>query len=308
VPQPFVPHFGLHPLAALLTVLSPATWARTIVFAQVVLGAIGMWLLGTHLNLRPAVRALCTLTHLLAAPTQNYVLTDFWPSHHLVWASAPWVLWMTWRILEGRVVHPWRAGLALGLVTGVVAASTNPGHLAVYVVLALAVALVHRHAMLQHAGAFAIAAAVAVSIVAPTVVQIVTERPLFPTEALSNVPDPAAFSGSLARHADALHRGSPRDSGGTRLRMAAGGAAGSGHRPRPLVADVVHLVDTGLICVCPLSVPRPGHLVRDPPRGIGGARPVDAPRWPLAGAGHRCSPGRRSNFGGAPVRGASLGY
>ncbi len=187
-PQPFVPHFGLHPLLPLLAVLSPVTWVRILLLAHTLAGAAGMWMLCRRLQLACAVGAVCVVTYLLAAPVQNYVLSDFWPTPFLVWTASPWVLLFTWRLLEDSWRHSWRAGLALGVVAGVTIANTNPGHAAIYVAPALGIGMVYGRAVRQRWAAVALALVVGTAIAAPNVAHLVNERRLFADAlGLSNV-------------------------------------------------------------------------------------------------------------------------
>jgi hypothetical protein len=198
VPHPFVPHFGFHPLLPLLAVLSPVMWVRLLLLAHSIAGAVGMWLIGRRLQLAAAVSAVCIVTYLLAAPVQNYLLSDFWPSHYLVWTASPWILLLTWSILEDRSRGSWRAGLALGLLTGVTLANTNPGHAAVYAPLALGMLVAYRRAIRQQWAALALALIVAAAIAAPTAAHLFGERRFFLDNlALSNVPEPLPFRAAL---------------------------------------------------------------------------------------------------------------
>jgi hypothetical protein len=179
MPQPFTPNFRMHPLLPLLAVMSPATWARLFLVAHTLLGAAGMWQLTRYLNMTGVVRAVCVATFLLATPAQNYSLTDFWPSHYVVWTSAPWLLLFAWKTLEaeGRPLRFW--SVALGVSAGLVIANTNPGHVIVYAVLAGAVVLVHWRQALPRSGWIAIAAGIAVAIASPNLLQLAHERALF---------------------------------------------------------------------------------------------------------------------------------
>src|SRR5690606_22634690 len=83
IPQPFVPTFTLHPLAPLLAAVSPVTWGRVLLAAHTVAGALGMWRLMRRVGASPLAGGMATLTFLLSAPTQNYAIVQFWPSHYL---------------------------------------------------------------------------------------------------------------------------------------------------------------------------------------------------------------------------------
>lgn len=193
IPQPFVPSFVLHPLAPLLAWIPPIPWVRLLLIAHSVVGAIGMWLVGAVLGLPPIVRATGVVTFLLAAPVQNYVLSDFWPSHHVVWTLLPWVFLMTWRVLDPAISHSsarrWAGGL--GLVSGIIAANANPAYLIVFVPLAVAVLGVPWRTTMRRAGWIAAAALIAGAISAPIIVHLVTEWPYFDPELeRPNIQDP----------------------------------------------------------------------------------------------------------------------
>lgn len=191
IPQPMVPNFDMHPLVPLLAVVSPTTWARLILVAHTLLGAVGMWQLGRMLRLTPLVRAVCVFTFLLATPTQNYTLSDFWPSHYVMWTSAPWLLLITWRMLEatGRDVRRYSA--TLGVCAGLVLATTHPGHVPVYGVVVLAVMAGQWRAVLARWRWLLAAALIALAIGSPGLTQLATERRIFnPDMGISKLPEP----------------------------------------------------------------------------------------------------------------------
>ena len=198
IPQPFVPTFILHPLAPLLAVTSPVTWARILLSAHVAWGAAGMWLLLRHLGATGLSRGIATATFLLASPVQNYALVQFWPSHLVVWTTAPWLLLAAWRLLDadGRSRQTWSLGL--GLLTGLVLANTNPGHVAVYAVLVAGVAAGRWRAVAARVGPLAQSALIALALAAPTLAQLWHERPYFaPGLGLANVREPIPWWGVL---------------------------------------------------------------------------------------------------------------
>lgn len=182
VPQPFVPNFSLHPLAPLLAWMSAIAWVRLLLVAHSIVGAVGMWRLGgAVLGFPPMVRAAVVATFLFSAPLQNYVLIDFWPSHHLVWTLLPWMLIMAWRVIDPGTseshVRRWAGGL--GLVSGVVAANANPAYLVVFIPLAVAIIVSRWRTTRRRVRWIAVAALIAGAMAAPLVVQLVTERPYF---------------------------------------------------------------------------------------------------------------------------------
>jgi hypothetical protein len=190
-PQPLTPNFLLHPLSPLLPVLGPIAWSRTVVVAHTLLGAGGMWHVTKRLALSPIVRAICVVSFLLATPVQNYVLTDFWPSHYVVWTSMPWLLLLAWRGLEAEERVLRRVMIALGLCGGLVVANTNPGHVIVYTTVASAVAIANWRRVASRWQWFVLAAVLAAAIASPTLVQLAHERTFFASDVQrSDVPDP----------------------------------------------------------------------------------------------------------------------
>src|SRR5262249_49541092 len=129
VPQPFVPSYSFHPLALLMLWMRPVPWVRLLLAVHTVVGGIGMWRLSSALALPPVVRAAGVVTFLFSAPVQDYVLDDYWPSHYVVWTLLPWLLWMTWRLIDSaaaseRNTRRWAAGV--GLLAGIAATNGNP--------------------------------------------------------------------------------------------------------------------------------------------------------------------------------------
>jgi hypothetical protein len=179
IPQPLTPNFWLHPLLPLLPWLGPVMWVRVLLLTHTLLGAAGMWQLTKTMGLQPITRAVCVVTFVLAAPVCNYLFTDFWPSHYVVWTSMPWVLVLVWRTLDGdRSKVPLRS-LALGLSAGLVMANTNPGHILVYITLLLAVALTNLRRLVARWRWIALAMLIAGAIASPNIAQLTHERRMF---------------------------------------------------------------------------------------------------------------------------------
>jgi hypothetical protein len=183
MPQPMIPNFHMHPLVPLLAVISPVNWLRLLYAAHTVIASFGMWRLGRMLRLTPLTAAVCVFTFLLATPTQNYALTDLWPSHFVMWTSAPWLLLLAWRLLESEGREALRLSVLLGLAAGIVLASTHPGHAPVYATVVLALAAARWDAMLARWRPLLIAAAIALTIASPNLLQLSTERQLFAQDA-----------------------------------------------------------------------------------------------------------------------------
>lgn len=179
IPLPLVPNFHMHPLVPLLTAVSPVTWARLFYLAHTILGAIGMWQLGRAVSLTRLTNAACVFSFLLATPTQNYLLSDFWPTHYLVWTSAPWLLLFAWRFLAASGRDLWRRSLLLGVVAGIVLANTNPGHVIVYGTVTLAIVAARWRAVVPRWRGAVLVAALALTISSPNHVQLALERMIF---------------------------------------------------------------------------------------------------------------------------------
>lgn len=179
LPQPMVPNFNLHPLVPLLGLIPPATWVRLIYVVHTVIGAVGMWQLGAALQLTRAVRAVCVFTFLLATPTLNYGFTDSWPSHYVMWTTAPWLLLLAWRLLDSAGTRLALTATALGLVAGLVLATTHPGHVPVYGIVVLAIALTRWTAVSARGKWLLAAAAIAIAISSPNLLQLMLERSVF---------------------------------------------------------------------------------------------------------------------------------
>jgi hypothetical protein len=195
IPQPLTPNFWLHPLVPLLPLLGPVMWVRLLLLAHTLLGASGMWQLTKTLGLTPLTRSVCVATFVLAAPVCNYVFTDFWPSHYVVWTSMPWVLVLWWRILDGDSRKALLRSLALGLSAGLIVASTNPGHILVYITLLLAVALTNAGRLAARWPWIAMSALIAVLIASPNIAQLVHERRMFdPNLGVDAVGNPLTWS------------------------------------------------------------------------------------------------------------------
>src|SRR5262249_19091917 len=163
-PHPLVPNFLLHPLVPMLAVISPVTWVRLLLFVHTAFGVAGMWALGRTLGLRPMTNAACVCTFLFSAPSQQYLSTDFWPSHHIVWTSAPVLLLAVRPVPEADVheVRRWSVGLGLG--AGLVAACSNPAYFIVYLVPLAAILAAQWRAVRRRSWWLVIAALLALAI------------------------------------------------------------------------------------------------------------------------------------------------
>jgi hypothetical protein len=191
IPQPMVPNFNLHPLVPLLGILSPVVWVRLLYVGHTIVGAAGVWQLCRALQVTPIVRGVTVLTYLLATPTSNYALTDLWPSHYVMWTSAPWLLLLAWRLLAATGRDAVRIAVLLGLAGGIVLATTHPGHAPVYGPVILAVAAARVEALKARGRWVVLAVLLALAIASPNLVQLTTEQQVFDDElAIVKFPEP----------------------------------------------------------------------------------------------------------------------
>jgi hypothetical protein len=195
LPLSLTPSFELHPLLPALALLEPANWARLLVIGHLLWGAAGIWMLTRAAGVSAVPRAVCVITFLFATPVQNYVMTDFWPSHLVAWTTMPWILLMTWRVMDAADPDVWFWAVALGLTTGLLLANTNPGHVVVYGTLGAATIAAHARRVAARWRWFGIAALIATAIAAPMLLQLRHEIVLFdPNLSLANVLDPLPAS------------------------------------------------------------------------------------------------------------------
>ena len=171
----------LHPLVPLLTIMRPDQWARVLYGFQIVVGTAGIVSVARHVRLSWPITAVCGASFLLAAPGQQYVLTDFWPTVFVGWTLSPWVLLATWKLLDAEETwHKVLCSVSLGLLGGVWAANGHLGYLLVYVPGFLALAMVHWRGIARSPWMWVLSIAIAGAVVAPTGWQIWDEYAQFP--------------------------------------------------------------------------------------------------------------------------------
>jgi hypothetical protein len=220
LPQPLIANYWLHPLLPLLAFTSPIAWMQIVLLVHTIAGALGMWRLSRALEIRPIVSSVCVATFLLATPSQNYVLTDFWPSPWIALTTMPWVLLGVWRVIEGPPRHLLMWSVLLGLGSGLVVANGNPGTLLIYGVFVPALVIARRPALLRRWQYVAAAAIIALAIAAPNLALLGSEQARFTSDLMrgsgGNALPPSAawdiflrpFSSSGAPWPDELvHRG-----------------------------------------------------------------------------------------------------
>jgi hypothetical protein len=182
LPHPLHPALLLHPLMPIFGVLAPDTAARILYVAHAALGVAGCWWLVRHLGGGPWAAGLAGCTWALSTPSQNYVLTDFWPVEFVVWSLAPYLLLLAIRVLDAPVRgRPWVDAMAFGLVAGLMWANGHAGYVPVFFLpLAIMFAAHWRRVGRCWAG-FALAVCVGLAVAGPTLAHLLAEFARFPT-------------------------------------------------------------------------------------------------------------------------------
>jgi len=181
MPHPMSPSLLLHPFMPLFAWVDPGTVTRLMFVLHAAIGAFGCWLLLRHCGGRSWTSAIAGVTWLLATPSLNYVLTDFWMAEFVAWSLAPWLLLCGLQLLDAPPPgQPWLVAAGFGLVAGLIGANGHSGHMPVFfVALAATFATDWRRAR-RVWPALALASGIAIAIAAPALVQLATEVGRFP--------------------------------------------------------------------------------------------------------------------------------
>ncbi len=181
LPHPLVPAFTLDPVLPLFALLPPDRATTILYGVHAVVGVAGCWLLTRAAGAHRWAAALAAATWALASPSQNYVITDFWPAEFVGWSIAPWLLLTAMRLLEATSRRAaWRAGVAHGLVAGLMVANGHPGHVPVFFAALAAMYLATPARTWRVRGPLLAALAVGAAVAAPTLVHVITEYLRFP--------------------------------------------------------------------------------------------------------------------------------
>jgi len=173
MPHPLGQSFVWHPLMPLLAAMRPDHWVVLLLLTHVAAGAAGMMHLGRLLALRPLVAATATATFLLASTTQNFLLTDFWPSAFFGWTLMPWVLGAMVRLLRATASRERRRAAALlALFAGLALANGHPGYMLVYGVPVATFLAAGARPALDRPGAWLLAIVLVLGLVAPLLVHL----------------------------------------------------------------------------------------------------------------------------------------
>jgi len=181
VPQPFAQSLSMHPLVALLAVMPVVPWVQLFYSVHLVLGATGMWLVLRRVGVSTLASATGVATFVLAAPAQNYVLRDFWPTAWSVYTLAPLVLLGILALLEART-QPERltASVGLGLAAGLVGSTGHQGVVVVFIPAFLVFMTPHVRKVVRDWRWWLLAAAIATIVSAPVAVRLLEEAELSP--------------------------------------------------------------------------------------------------------------------------------
>ncbi|MGE3274335.1 MAG: hypothetical protein AB7O67_04430 [Vicinamibacterales bacterium] len=197
MPHPLGQNFVWHPLMPLLTVLRPDRWVVLLLVTHTIVGAAGVMWLGRVIGLGPAPSAVATATFLLASTTQNFVLTDFWPSGLVGWTLMPWIVGLILRLVGAPDDRARRLlACGLGLVAGLAIDNGHPGYMTVYGAPVVACVAVHWRRLLRDWRWWALATIIMLAVAGPTILQVGTEVGRFaPGLPRANYDDPLRWAG-----------------------------------------------------------------------------------------------------------------
>jgi hypothetical protein len=181
MPGPLGPSLVFHPLMPLLGFLPADAWIAILLTVHLVLGGVGMWRLGLTLRLSPPACALCAATMLLATPTQNYVLTDFWPTLFVTWTTVPWLVIGFLHLIERKEREgSLSVAAATGTLGGLIVANGHPGYLLVYGPALLVLMAWHWRTIVRDWRLWTVVTMAGVAVAAPTLLHLATEFLRFP--------------------------------------------------------------------------------------------------------------------------------
>jgi hypothetical protein len=181
VPQPFGHSLSMHPLMPLLAVMPVVAWVQLFYLSQLVVAAIGIWLLLRRFGVSALATGVGTATWVLSSPAQNYALTDFWPSAWPVFALMPLLVLAMVAMVDDTPRSPrWTIALGLGLTAGVIGATGHQGYLIVFIPGCVAFLALHARRIARQWHWWLAAAIVAAVIAAPIVLHLSTELALAP--------------------------------------------------------------------------------------------------------------------------------
>ena len=195
LPHPLHPALLTHPFVLLFGLLAPDTAARMLYAAHAVVGVVGCWWLVRALGPGPWAAGLASATWALSTPSENYALTDFWPSAFVVWSCAPY-LWLS----AIRVLDPqgggrrWIDAIAFGLISGLIWVNGHNGYVPVFFApLAIMFAARWRQAGRLWPGV-ALAVCVGLAVAGPTLAQLLSEVRYFPVLERLRFPPPLGWA------------------------------------------------------------------------------------------------------------------
>ncbi len=181
LPHPLSPAPIFHPLV-LLFALMPADVASFVLYVfHAVLGAGGCWWLVRTAGGGPWAAALGSATWALSAPSQNYLLTDFWPAEFVIWSLAPFLLLAALRVIEapnGR--QPWMSALGFGLTAGLMWANGHAGYVPVFFIPLAVMFAAHPRKAWRLWPALMLAVGIGALVAGPTLLQLIIEVGRFP--------------------------------------------------------------------------------------------------------------------------------
>jgi hypothetical protein len=132
-PLSFSQGFTYHPLTLLFALIDLQSALIFLYAFQFVIATFSLWYLCAHLGLEKLIRFVIITTYIFSSPTQNYLLTDFWPSLFMNWTMAPLILLAIISLQDARTYREnliWICILSLSF--GLMILNGHVGHNIVY--------------------------------------------------------------------------------------------------------------------------------------------------------------------------------
>ena len=180
LPHPLHPAFLLHPFVPLFALLEPDAVVRLVYIAHAALGAAGCWMLVRHFRVGAWVAGLAASTWALSAPSQNYALTDLWPTEFITWSLAPYLLLLALRVLDAPGGRRWIDAVGFGLVAGLIAGNGHTGHVPVFFVSLAVMCAADARLVARRLPELVLATSIGAAIAAPTLTHLLSEVGRFP--------------------------------------------------------------------------------------------------------------------------------
>ena len=133
-----------------------------------------------HFRVGAWVAGLAASTWALSAPSQNYALTDLWPTEFITWSLAPYLLLLALRVLDASGSRRWIDAVGFGLVAGLIAGNGHTGHVPVFFVSLAVMCAADARLVARRLPELVLATFIGAAIAAPTLTHLLSEVGRFP--------------------------------------------------------------------------------------------------------------------------------